>query len=885
MRDYYLQLCEYGSRFRILKGGKISLVVSAFLAGTTLMHAAPTGGVVTSGNANIAQSGLVTTINQSSQKASINWQGFSIGSNETVNFNQPSISAITLNRVIGNEKSIIDGALNANGQVWILNSNGVLFNANAKVNTSGLLATTKSLSDADFQAGNYSFKGDSTASVINLGTININNGGYASLLANSVTNEGTIKAIKGTVTLTGANEATINLNGNSLVSLKVDKGVLDALVENKGAIIADGGKVYLTTNAANELLKGVVNNTGVIEANSMDDITGEIVVYAHGGTANIGGTINAQGGFVETSGKEFAIQPNATVKAAEWLIDPVNITIDNTLATAIETGLASGNVKITTDTTDGSRLDTTGGESGTEGDINVNSAITWNTDNTLTLSAYNNINVNEDITHTGTSAGGIIFLYGQGTADGGTSTYNVASGKTVTSPSLQWRKGSDLDSTRYAIVDGSVFLGGKYIEIGINDDAGGKFGTTNKPSLFFGRQGGNSGIGMVGDADGFASGSDLRIDYFMPGSPWEAFAVAFNGLTQGGSDLGVTSTNIALLPLSEAGIMSAKVTSMIGDLKVEQVITLGRMDKYFGNEVTLTNIGSSTLTDTTFARYFDPDNTVDKGGDYTTINTIESRTLDGGSANVVSAVSLAGDAYATASGGSQAKILYYTTDTRAIPGIDDTYNSNSLWPFWANNIANMLTTARSEHTGTTTTEDSALGILFNVGSLSASQSTTFKYLTSLDNRDMSTILSELNTASGGSTPAPTPRVQTSDDLVTKTQALITQIVNDTAIQTPVIPSFTPPVLTLPTPPQSFSIGGQPVQLMSTPLGDTPTQIISLSDVRQMQQESAGGSSGAATTVGSTNVRIPLGSNSLIQLVNGGVNLPAGVDQEFFMAQR
>ena len=72
--------------------------------------------------------------------------------------------------------------------------------------------------------------------------------------------------------------------------------------------------------------------------------------------------------------------------------------------------------------------------------------------------------------------------------------------------------------------------------------------------------------------------------------------------------------------------------------------------------------------------------------------------------------------------------------------------------------------------------------------------------------------------------------------------------------------------------------------MSTPLGDTPTQIISLSDVRQMQQESADGSSGAAT-VGSTNVRIPLGSNSLIQIVNGGVSLPVGVDQEFFMAQR
>lgn len=874
MRDYYLQLCEYGSRFRILKGGKISLVVSAFLAGTTLMHAAPTGGVVTSGNANIAQSGLVTTINQSSQKASINWQGFSIGSNETVNFNQPSISAITLNRVIGNEKSIIDGALNANGQVWILNSNGVLFNANAKVNTSGLLATTKSLSDADFQAGNYSFKGDSTASVINLGTININNGGYASLLANSVTNEGTIKAIKGTVTLTGANEATINLNGNSLVSLKVDKGVLDALVENKGAIIADGGKVYLTTNAANELLKGVVNNTGVIEANSMDDITGEIVVYAHGGTANIGGTINAQGGFVETSGKEFAIQPNATVKAAEWLIDPVNITIDNTLATAIQTGLASGNVKITTDTTDGTRLDTTSGESGTEGNINVDAAISWSSDNTLTLSAYNDINVNENITHTGTSAGGVIFLYGQGTADGGTSAYTLANTKTVTSPSLQWRKGSDLASTRYAIVDGSVFLGGKYIEIGINDDAGGKFGTTNKPSLFFGRQSG-SGIGMVGDADGFGTGADLRIDYFLPGNPYEEFAAGYtlSGTQTQGSNF-ATGAGITLLGLDANNKLVAKVTSTLGgNLEVSQQISLGLNDKYFNNTVSVENVGASTLNDVVFVRGFDPDNTKDMGGSYTTINTIDQLKSAGDGATVISATSQAGDAYATASGGSQSKIIYYTTNSSASVGFSvgrgDAYG--------------MLSGATSKNKGDTSTSDTEIAIAFDVGTLNAGQTANLSYLTSLDNRDMSTILAELNTASGGSTP--TPIVQTSDDLVAKTQALVTQIVNNTAIQTPVIPSFTPPVLTLPIPPQSFSIGGQPVQLMSTPLGDTPTQIISLSDVRQMQQESAGGSSGAATTVGSTNVRIPLGSNSLIQLVNGGVNLPAGVDQEFFMAQR
>ena len=167
------RLIDYKNRFRILKGGKISLVVSAMLGSVIIANASPTGGTVTSGTATISQNGTVTNIDQSTAKASINWQNFSIATNETVNFNQPSSTSITLNRVIGNEKSIIDGALNANGQVWLLNSNGVLFSKNARINTSGILATTAELSDSDFNAGNYDFKNSSSNSVINQGSINV----------------------------------------------------------------------------------------------------------------------------------------------------------------------------------------------------------------------------------------------------------------------------------------------------------------------------------------------------------------------------------------------------------------------------------------------------------------------------------------------------------------------------------------------------------------------------------------------------------------------------------------------------------------------------------------------------------------------------------------
>ncbi|WP_428024615.1 filamentous hemagglutinin N-terminal domain-containing protein [Arcobacter sp.] len=387
------RLIDFSSRFRILKGGKISLVVSALIGSATILSASPTGGTVTSGSAAISQSGSVTNITQSTQKASINWQSFSIAQNETVNFNQPNSSSITLNRVVGNESSVINGALNANGQVWILNSNGVLFGKNASINTAGLLATTAKLSDVDFQNGNYNFKDSTSNSVVNEGTITISDGGSVVLASNEVRNSGTIKAVKGKVHLVGASEYSINLNGNSLVNLSVDKGVLDAMVENSGTVLADGGEIYLTTNAVDELLKGVVNNTGIIEANSLDGLTGKVELFAHGGEVQVAGTITAKDGFIETSGKDFTIDKDTLIKAKTWLIDPTDLIVSD--ATAYETALGGG-----TDTL----IQTN------EGNIYINDTIDWQSIAKLTLDAYYDIYINQAIT---APNGKLALYYGQ----------------------------------------------------------------------------------------------------------------------------------------------------------------------------------------------------------------------------------------------------------------------------------------------------------------------------------------------------------------------------------------------------------------------------------------------------------------------------------------
>jgi len=401
----------------------IILILCFFIAFPCQVIAAPYGGQVISGSAAIAQSGTVTNINQSTNKAIINWQGFSIASNETVNFNQPSVYSMTLNRVIGNEKSIISGALNATGKVYLINANGILFTQGASVNTAGLIASTLNITNEDFLNGNYVFQGNGqSGSVINMGVIKATGdgtgGGYVALLGDQVKNEGIIIAERGTVSLNGAQKVTLNFNGDSLANVTLDEGSLNALVENKKAIIADGGKVILTAKAANDLVSSQVNVDGIVQAQTLADLTGgSIEVNAYGGTTTVSGTLDASapnggnGGTIETSGTTVKVADTATITTAAakgttgtWTIDPDGFTIaayggDMTGAT-LGRQLASNNVTI---------FSTQG--SGTDGDINVNDTVTWAAATLLTLNATNAITVNGSLAPTGTG-GGVALLAG-----------------------------------------------------------------------------------------------------------------------------------------------------------------------------------------------------------------------------------------------------------------------------------------------------------------------------------------------------------------------------------------------------------------------------------------------------------------------------------------
>ena len=430
-------------------------------------NALPQGGNITQGQGQIQQQGNVLNVNQHSQNLNTQWNSFNIGKDATVNFKQPNSSAIAVNQVLDNNASQIMGRLNANGQVFLLNPNGVIFSKTAQVNVGGLVASSLKLTEQDALTGRFKLQGaaNSQARVENHGSI-IANGGTVALIAPNVVNTGRISSADGVTHLTAANQVTLALQDGSLTQYQVDEGVVQGLVDNKGAIIADNGAVYLTAKGKDSLNRAVVNHSGIIEANRLtQNAKGEIILLADmdTGTTTVTGRLSAQGmngqdgGFIETSAATVKIGDATRMdtraqqggKTGLWLIDPTDFTIassggDITGAT-VATNLAATNFKIEsiTGTTTGA------------GDIHVNDTITWSSNNDLTLSAQNNININKSITASGANAG-LNLEYGQANvAAGNTSDYYLNNGAQVNlqaGQNFSTKQGSNGNTVSYTVI-------------------------------------------------------------------------------------------------------------------------------------------------------------------------------------------------------------------------------------------------------------------------------------------------------------------------------------------------------------------------------------------------------------------------------------------------
>lgn len=429
------------TNMKIRTGTLLVLALLILAALPSFARANPQGGTVARGSVKILQeSPAKLTVIQSTDKAVVNWQSFSIGAGEHTRFQQPSSSSIILNRVVGGDPSSILGQLTANGRVVLVNPNGIFFGKDAKIDVAALIASTHDIKNDDFMAGRLKFTlpGKPGARIVNQGIITVEDGGLAALVAPSVANSGVIAARLGKVVLASGNTATIDLYGDNLILFDAGSAItehvhdatgtpLSSLIDQSGRIEADGGWVLLTAAVSKGIVDKAVNMTGIIQARTAGLQSGRIVLKGSEGDIVLSGALDASapeggdGGFIETSANHVAIQPSAHIttssqsgKTGLWLLDPTDYTISASggdITGALLGGyLGSSNITVQTSAFGVGN-----------GDIFVNNGVSWSSGNVLTLSAHRNINVDAALTATG---GGSLVLRSDYDANGtGTVTF------------------------------------------------------------------------------------------------------------------------------------------------------------------------------------------------------------------------------------------------------------------------------------------------------------------------------------------------------------------------------------------------------------------------------------------------------------------------------
>ncbi len=314
------------------------VLTAAFLSLTALglpinVRAEPTGADVVQGQATVTYQGPNTTINQSTDKAVINWQDFSVGPGEHTAFQVPNQFSSTLNRVVGNNLSMIFGKLTSNGQMYLINPNGIVFAHGSEVDVNSLFASTLDMKDQDFMNGVYAFSqkdGKFLGKILNQGTIRADEHGNVALIAPSIDNQGLITATKGAVVLGAGTKATVDFDGDGklLFALADDSRLFDANgnalgVNSSGQIINNGGQVIIQANTAKSVLDQAVNVSGLVKAASIKDeagtYVGSVAIKGGMGRVDIAGILdlaavrNANGGKVDVRGGDIRVASTAKV--------------------------------------------------------------------------------------------------------------------------------------------------------------------------------------------------------------------------------------------------------------------------------------------------------------------------------------------------------------------------------------------------------------------------------------------------------------------------------------------------------------------------------------------------------------------------------------------
>ena len=294
-------------------------------------------GIETTGNDDSGQ----VTVYQNQQGAIINWQTFNIGSSSSVYFNQQGNASWTaLNRIWDANPSQIYGKLSADGKIYLVNQNGILFGPGSKVNVNSLIASALNIHDNDFLNNVLHFtlenyqnlsSPDPLAAVSNFGKINAVNGGYIFLMAPRVENFGTVDAPAGQVGLAAGTDILLSppvqndttRSGYYIVVLddfskpkSNDPDFGRAVNQESGRLYADGGMGGMYGNNVDQwgVIRSVTayqNNKGQVELRAANKIT-------TGSSSSIllppvNESVDPQTGQPRTINDTFDIQPNVFI--------------------------------------------------------------------------------------------------------------------------------------------------------------------------------------------------------------------------------------------------------------------------------------------------------------------------------------------------------------------------------------------------------------------------------------------------------------------------------------------------------------------------------------------------------------------------------------------
>ena len=289
----------------------------------------PQGGQVIGGQATITQQGNSIDVNTSSARTAINWQRFNVGEDHKITFNQPDGKSVTLNRVIGSDPSKIYGAVTSNGQLILVNPNGIMVGPKAHISSSALVASAGFLTEEQAKQFAQTGKLDIalTGNVTNQGRITVHDNGMVALLGAQVNNAGIIQARKGMVQLATGPQATLDFHGDGLLNIAVsgepgEKGSVNSDVtggvHNSGEIDVGNGTVAMSAARAAKHLDSVINVGGNVVADSVTNDGGTVVLGSSAQT-NVSGNISAKGmngGQIKVLGDEVNVTGTAKIDAS-----------------------------------------------------------------------------------------------------------------------------------------------------------------------------------------------------------------------------------------------------------------------------------------------------------------------------------------------------------------------------------------------------------------------------------------------------------------------------------------------------------------------------------------------------------------------------------------